>query len=153
MPEQLRSLFADVSTTTEAPNFSTVQVAIAALMVKAAAADDTFQDEERKAMESMLGDRFGLKPEHAVALIEESLEVLKGANGMYACSMVLNDELDDDQRKTLLAMIWEIMFADGTLHEYETRLMRRVGPILDIDDADNEAIRDRVRSQLRLDEA
>ncbi|GAB6054509.1 TerB family tellurite resistance protein [Magnetospira thiophila] len=147
MTDRLTKIFSDSG---DAAEFSILQVAVGALMIKAAAADDDFQAAERETIETQLTRRFSLAPGTAGRLIEAALAFLKDSKGMYACSMVLNDELEDTERMALLEMIWEIMYADGVLHQYEERLMRRVGPILDIDEADSLRIRDEVRARMEI---
>ncbi len=144
----LKAIFHDLRTEGDTAAFSVVQVATCALMLKAAAADDEFSDDERKMIESRMADHFDLRPRHAAQLIDEALDVLSGRQGLYAFSMVLNDALDAAQRKALLEMVWEIMYADGSLHEYEARLMRRIGPILDIEESVNDEIHAAVRARI-----
>ncbi|WP_158498861.1 TerB family tellurite resistance protein [Magnetospira sp. QH-2] len=147
MSERLTSVFEEQG---EDGAFTILQVAVCALLIKAASADDDFQPEERAMIQGQLSQRFAMESEKASALIDSALEFLGGSNGLYACSMVLNDELDDSERESLLAMVWEIMYADGFLHQYEERLMRRVGPILDIEEEDSLRIRDEVRSRMEV---
>ncbi len=52
--------------------------------------------------------------------------------------------------RSRLKSLFEDLSTDGALHEYEQRLMRRIGPILDIEDAADETIHRTVRSRLGL---
>ena len=45
-------------------------------------------------------------------------------------------------------MLWEVVYADGELHDYEASLLRRVSGLLYVSDWDSGEARKRVRSRL-----
>jgi len=50
----------------------------------------------------------------------------------------------------LMEMLWEVVFADGEEHAFETNLMRRLAGLLYVTDQESGAARRRVRTRLGL---
>ena len=49
-----------------------------------------------------------------------------------------------DGRRRIVEMMWEIVLADGTLHEFEDNLVWRVAETIGVSEADREDVRRRV---------
>ena len=58
---------------------------------------------------------------------------------LYSFTSVLCRELDQGGRQRIVEMLWEIVLADGVLHEYEADLVSRGAKLLGV------SPRDRVR--------
>jgi uncharacterized tellurite resistance protein B-like protein len=62
---------------------------------------------------------------------------------------MINDNLEPEERATILEMLWEVAYADGVVHPYESNLVRRVAGLLYVTDHDSGAARKRVVERLR----
>jgi uncharacterized tellurite resistance protein B-like protein len=51
----------------------------------------------------------------------------------------------------IIEMLWEVVYADGVLHDYEANLLRRIGGLIYVSDRDRGAARKRVMKRLGID--
>jgi uncharacterized tellurite resistance protein B-like protein len=128
-----------------------VQFAAALLLMEAAAMDGAVDDREHARIRELLQRRFGLTPSDAELLINEAGESLKTRVELYGPSRILKDAFDYDQRLELIEMLWDVVYADGVVHDYESNLMRRLSGLLFVDDQDSGAARKRVMDRRGLD--
>jgi len=127
------------------------QLAAAALMVEAARMDSHFDDTERATIARLLQRRFGLSPTETQTLIDEAARAQDDANQLLRFTRTIKDNFDEDERVTLIEMLWEVVYADGVLDDFEANLLRRVGGLLYVSDRDRGLARKRVLKRLGLD--
>jgi uncharacterized tellurite resistance protein B-like protein len=60
----------------------------------------------------------------------------------------IKDGLDHAERVQLIEMLWEVVYADGQLHDYEASLLRRVSGLLYVSDRESGEARKRVLARL-----
>ena len=48
----------------------------------------------------------------------------------------------------LMEMLWEVVYADGELHDYEANLLRRTAGLLHVSDQESGAARKRVLARM-----
>jgi len=48
-------------------------------------------------------------------------------------------------------MLWEVVYADGVLHDYEANLLRRIGGLIYVSDMDRGNARKRVMTRLGIE--
>jgi len=53
-----------------------------------------------------------------------------------------------EDRVRILEMVWAVAYADGSLHDFEASLARRVAGLLHVSDRDSGAARKRARARL-----
>ncbi|CCQ74645.1 TerB family tellurite resistance protein [Magnetospira sp. QH-2] len=145
---KLETLFAGPVDAHGKEEFSSLQIAVGALLVKAAMSDAVYHEKEKDAIHSLLGKQFNLDPSQVVSLLAEVDEMLAGPHGIYSCSMVIMDELADSERERLAEMIWDVVYADGVLHDFEEGLMQRLAPLLDIEDDQARLIQHRASTKV-----
>lgn len=127
------------------------QLAAAALMVEAARMDSHFDDTERATIARLLQRRFGLSPTETQTLIDEAARAQDDANQLLRFTRTIKDNFDEDERVALIEMLWEVVYADGVLDDFEANLLRRVGGLLYVSDRDRGLARKRVLKRLGLD--
>jgi uncharacterized tellurite resistance protein B-like protein len=125
-------------------------VAAAALMVEAASMDGSFTDRERARIEQLLVDRFHLTPEVAAELLGEAQGHAQDSAGWHGFTTAVKDGFDHQGRIGLVEMMWEIVYADGELHDYEASLMRRVTGLLYVSGGESAEARERALARLGL---
>ncbi|MBB4266705.1 TerB family tellurite resistance protein [Roseospira visakhapatnamensis] len=121
-----------------------VQFAVAVLLAEAATMDGAIDDAETKRIRELLVTHFGLSLAEAAQLMGEADAALANRVELYGPSRVLKDALDYPQRIELIEMLWDVVYADGVVHDYEANLMRRLGGLLFVDDQDSGTARKRV---------
>lgn len=144
MLETLRKiLFGDAPKPAVPPDHE-VQFAVAVLLTEAASMDGTIDEAETQRIRALLMSHFGLSPADAALLMREADAALAQQVEVYGPSRVLKDALTYPQRIELIEMLWDVVYADGVVHDYEASLMRRLGGLLFVDDQDSGAARKRV---------
>ncbi len=51
---------------------------------------------------------------------------------LYRFTSMLSRELDQDSRKCIVEKLWEVVMADGIVHEFETNLVWRAAELLGV---------------------
>jgi Uncharacterized protein conserved in bacteria len=148
MIDVLRALFRpEAAPRSEVP----ADVAVAALMVDAARADDLYKPEERLAVIALLQRMFGLELPEAEILCERGEAAQAEAADIVRFTRVVKFALDEDERVRLMEALWEIVLIDRERDPDEDALLRRLAPLLAISDHDSAASRQRVLARHRND--
>ena len=71
------------------------------------------------------------------------------ANQLLGFTRTIKDRYSLEERIELIEMIWEVVYADGELHDYEANLLRRLGGLLYVSDRERGDARKRVLARLR----
>ncbi len=90
-----------------------LRLAAAALLVHATAIDGEVATEERRKLKALLQTHFGLGDDEARRLIREAKVRDHDAVDLYRFTSVLCAQLDQDGRKQIIEMLWEIAMADA----------------------------------------
>ena len=132
----------------EATEIDSGRLACAALMVRAAWLDGHLDTTEERALIGLVVERFCISEEEANRILKEATADLDESNDIYRYTKELRSNFDADERLKLIEMIWEVVYADGVLHDFEATLMRRLAGLLYIDDRDSGEARKRVMEKL-----
>jgi uncharacterized tellurite resistance protein B-like protein len=130
--------------------FDELQLAAAALMVEAATMDSTFDAEERARVARLIQDRFALSAGEASDLVGEAEQMAAASVEWHGFTRAIKDGFDHAERVQLIEMLWEVVYADGELHDYEASLLRRVTGLLYVSDRESGDARKRVLARLGL---
>ena len=102
------------------------EIAAAALLIGAAGEDGSYDPVERDTILALLERSFALAPEEAADLMQLAERQAERAVGLHRFVTILNRDLDADDKVRLIEMLWEVIYADGRLDDYEANLMRRL---------------------------
>jgi uncharacterized tellurite resistance protein B-like protein len=108
------------------------RLAAAALLVHAAAIDGEISEVERTKLHAIIKRRFDLDEEATDELLVEATEAEHQAVDLYHFTSLLNRTLDQDGRRRIVEMMWEIAYADGRVSEFEDNLIWRAADLLGI---------------------
>ena len=125
-----------------------LQIAAAALLVEAAQMDDDFDTGERNKVLELVTDRFALNREESQSLLAAAEERVAHANHLHGFTRIVNKAFGQEERIELLEMLWEVIYADGELHDHEASLMRRLNGLLHVSDRESAAARNRALARL-----
>jgi uncharacterized tellurite resistance protein B-like protein len=120
------------------------RVAAAALLVHAASVDGDVSDSERGRLHDLLKRRFDLDDAAADLLITQATAAEHAAVDLYHFTRLLNRKLDEDGRRRIVEMLWEISYANGDVSDFEQNLIWRVADLLGISSRERIALRQRV---------
>ncbi|MFQ5957815.1 MAG: TerB family tellurite resistance protein [Alphaproteobacteria bacterium] len=152
MIDRIKSLFAAAGTgeptASEAAGVDELHLAAAALLAEVALGDDRFDDAERAVVERLVRSRFGLDEVEAQRLIDAAEQKAKDATHLLRFTRVIKDNFSPAERVELIEMIWEVVYADGEVHDYEDSLLRRIAGLIYVSDRDRGAARKRARKRI-----
>ncbi|MBH61956.1 MAG: hypothetical protein CL569_05810 [Alphaproteobacteria bacterium] len=126
-------------------------MAAAVLMVEAARLDGDFDASERQSIRSLVTRHFGLEDEEADDLIAEAEAIHDDTNHLVRLTRTIKDSYPPEERIAIIEMLWEVVYADGVLHDYEANLLRRIGGLIYVSDRDRGAARKRVTDRLGIE--
>ena len=113
-----------------------LRLAAAALLVRASVIDGKIDASERRKLKTLLQARFELEDEEIRSLLVEAVVREHESVDLYRFISVLCRKLDQDGRKRIVEMLWEVVMADGVVHEFESNLVWRVGELLGVSTQD-----------------
>jgi uncharacterized tellurite resistance protein B-like protein len=113
--------------------------------------DAEFDAVERTKILELVRARFELSEAEAQSLLELAGDKVANASQLYGFTRVVKDNFDHEERVELIEMLWEVVYADGTLHDLEASLMRRVAGLIYVPDRESGAARKRALSKLGLE--
>lgn len=151
MFDALKSFIADLTGEASRPKpfeSADYQLAAAALLVHIASIDGDFDNDERSRIRELVMDRFGLPPEEAQALIAAAWESERDAVDLYRFTSVLKRRLDEDGRRQVVGMLWDMAHADGAVHEFEENVVWRVAELLGVSTRERVELRQEARQNL-----
>jgi uncharacterized tellurite resistance protein B-like protein len=128
------------------------RLAAAALLVHAAAIDGNISDAERNKLHAVIKRRFDLDDASTDKLVDEAAEAEHEAVDLYRFTSVLNRSLDDEGRRRVVEMMWEIAYADGRVTEFEDNLIWRAADLLAVSSRERIELRQRVARRSEANE-
>lgn len=131
-------------------SFDETAFAAAALMSEAARLDGHFDGRERESVLGLLRGRFGLGRNEAEAILAAADARIERSQQILPFTRTIKDRLSESERIELVEMLWEVIYADGDVHDYEAGLMRRIGGLIYVQDVDMGAARKRALARLGL---
>src|SRR5439155_1522758 len=87
---------------------------------------------ERNKLHSVLKNGFNLDDEGTVELIDEASAADRDAVDLYHFTSLINRSLDEAGRRRIVEMMWEIIYADGRVSEFEENVIWRASDLLGI---------------------
>lgn len=124
------------------------RVAAAALLYHVMSADGVRQDVEWERFKAILSESYSVQGQELEALADAGEKADGEAIDLYAFTSVLKRHLDSDARKAFIGLMWEIVYADGELHELEDNTVWRVAELLDVERIDRVAARRRAAAEV-----
>jgi uncharacterized tellurite resistance protein B-like protein len=112
------------------------RVAAAALMYHVMDADGDRQDVEWERVKQLLSQSYGISGAELDRLVKAGEQADNEAIDLYAFTSVLKRSLDDQARKDFIGMMWEIVYADGELHEMEDNTIWRIAELIGVESRD-----------------
>lgn len=120
----------------------------AALLIEAAYMDDQFDESERAVISDLVRRHFGLDSADCKSLLVKAESAVASSHQLYEFTRSVNDNFTPEQRIELMEMLWEVVYADNEVHEFEVNLLRRVGGLIYVSDRDRALARQRVAQRL-----
>ena len=126
------------------------RVAVAALLVEAARADEQYEEGEIEIIDKSLAAMFGVSLADAAALRVEGEKAQAQALDIQRFTREAK-QLDAEEKIAFIEKLWEVVLSDGVKDMFEDTLIRRICGLIYVDDKDSGAARARVEARLAAD--
>ena len=126
--------------------------AAASLLVHIATLDGDLTPVKREKLHAILEAHFALDPAATDALIAAAAADDREAVDFYHFTSLLMRTLNEAGRLRVVEMLWEMVYLDGKVSEFEANVMWRVADLLAVSPRDRIALRERVAAA-RVDES
>ncbi|MCO5161662.1 MAG: TerB family tellurite resistance protein [Mesorhizobium sp.] len=123
-------------------------VAAAALLFLVMDADGERAESERRILEEEIAATYDVHGETLAQVIAAGEKAEQESVDLYVFTSVLNQHLDQKGRIEFVAMMWEIVFADGVRTELEDNIVWRVAELLHVERADRIRLRREIEQRL-----
>jgi uncharacterized tellurite resistance protein B-like protein len=123
------------------------RIGAAALLIHAAAIDGNMTEKEQEKLRVLLKQRFELDDDATSELIEQATTAEHDAVDLYHFTSTLNRVLDEAGRRRIVEMMWEMVYADGRVTEFEDNLIWRAADLLFVPSRERIEIRHRVAAK------
>ena len=120
------------------------RLALTALLVRVARADETYDESERQRIDRINVARYGLSPFEAAKLRSDGEALEAEAPDTVRFTRAIKDAVDYDHRIGVIEALWQVVLADGVRDAEEDALLRLVANLLGINDRDSALARQRV---------
>lgn len=127
-----------------------MQLALAALCVEAARADENYEAHEVAIIDRFLAKRFSLSAEDAAALRGSAEAAQAEALDIQRFTKVAK-EMSSEDKINFVEHLWRIVLSDGARDPFEDTLIRRICGLIYVDDPESGAARARVAASLEAE--
>ena len=107
---------------------------LSGLMIEAASIDGHIDQQEVNKISKVLIDIFHEEPSAVEAELKKCLDELEEHKPLHSFTSQINQSFSNEKKIILLEILWEIIFEDGKLHDFESNLIRRLAGLLYISD-------------------
>ena len=115
---------------------SDYRLAATALLIHVISLDGEPSQAESRKLHSLIESHFGLDRGTADRLIASATQVEGEAVDLYHFTSVIMRSLDEDGRKRIVELMWELVYADGQVTEFEDNVVWRASDLLGVSQRD-----------------
>lgn len=153
MLERLKSFFGSFPQKPAADIFGVddPRVCAAALMFQIMEADGVRDAAEHAQMRAALTEAYKLSGHDLEKIVAAGDAAQREAIDLFSFTSVLNRELDNDAKLEFIGILWEMVYADGELHELEDNMVWRVAELIGVEQRERIEMRQIVRQRRGLD--
>ncbi|WP_420413112.1 TerB family tellurite resistance protein [Roseibium sp.] len=120
------------------------RLAAAALLFHLVDIDGVIEDSESEKLRQILKAHYELSDEDTSELIAAAKQRDEEAVDLYGFTSVLKRTTNEEERLAIIEMMWEIVYADGHVHEFEDNTIWRVAELLGVSSRDRMVLRHKV---------
>ena len=151
MLDGLRHFIADVISPTahETRSFDDTgyRLAATALLIHVISLDGEPSEIEKRKLHGLLESRFELDPGTADQLITAATLVEGEAVDLYHFTSVIMRSVDEEGRLRIIEMMWELVYVDGEVSEFEDNVVWRAADLLGVSSRDRIDLKRRIAGE------
>jgi uncharacterized tellurite resistance protein B-like protein len=108
------------------------KLAVAALLVEIADADFAQSPKERDEIINTVQTHFDLTEAQAESLTAQAESAHAASTDYFQFTRLINQHYSAEDKRSLVEALWRVAFADGTLHDYEEHVIRRLAELIHV---------------------
>ena len=108
------------------------RLAATELLIHVISLDGEPSETEKRKLHNLIESHFGLDPGSADHLIASATLVEGDAVDLYHFTSVIMREVDEAGRLRIVEMMWELVYADGQVSEFEDNVVWRAADLLGV---------------------
>jgi uncharacterized tellurite resistance protein B-like protein len=120
------------------------RLAAAALLIHVTTIDGDMSAKERTKLHSILRSTFNLDDAKTLELIDNATVADREAVDLYHFTRLISRSLDENGRRRMVEMMWEIVYVDGRVTEFEENVLWRAADLLGVSSRERIELRQRV---------
>ena len=106
--------------------------AVLSLLIEASKIDGVINNEELELIKSILVNKFHLDSSKAEKSINFVISKSEEKVEIYSDIKVILENMDHNERISVVEMLWKIILADGQIDQYESNLISRICGLLHV---------------------
>ena len=154
MLDGLRQFIADIVAPSEhderAFDDTGYRLAATALLVHVVSLDGEPTEAEKRKLHSLIESSFKFDPGTADRLIASATKVEGEAVDLYHFTSIIMREVNEEGRLRIVEMMWEMVYADGRVSEFEDNVVWRAADLLEVSARDRIDLKHRVAGRQSL---
>ena len=150
MLDGLRQFITDIvspDVQTRAFDETDYRLAATALLIHVVSLDGEPSAAEKRKLHSLIESRFKLDPGKADHLIASATRAEGEAVDLYHFTSVIMRSVNEEGRLRIIEMMWELVYADGQVSEFEDNVVWRAADLLGISSRDRIDLKHKVAEQ------
>jgi uncharacterized tellurite resistance protein B-like protein len=101
-------------------------------MIEVLYADYSVNQGELDILRDTLQENFGISREETLELIQLAEAERTEATDYYQFTSLINEHYTQQQKRELVTRLWQMAYADKTVHKFEEHLVRRLSDLLHV---------------------
>ena len=134
MLNSLKKLFNQPDNNSESKKDNEDLFLLSGLMIEAASTDGKIDEIEINKISNLLIDIFKEDSQDVEEIIKKCKKEIDEPRSLHFFTSKINKTFDPTKKTLLIEALWEIILADGLVHEFESNLIRRLAGLLYISD-------------------
>jgi len=130
----LKNFFEEKDTNTN--DFDSLEL-LCGLMIEAANSDGHIETEEVDKISSLLINVFKENADDVKIKLQQAINNRNNSKSLFYYTSKINKFYSDEKKLLLIETLWEIVLSDGSLHDYESSLIRRLAGLMYISDVNS----------------
>ncbi len=120
------------------------RLAATALLIHVISLDGEPSEVEKRKLHGLLESSFGLDPGAADRLIAAAMRAEGEAVDLYHFTSVIMRSVNEEGRLRIVEMMWELVYADGQVSEFEDNVVWRAADLLGVSSRDRIDLKHRI---------
>ena len=107
-----------------------IPLAAAVLLLEVAHTDGEFHRTEQELLGTVLQTHFSVADESLEELLELANQTRTNSHDLHQFTREINQAFSQPEKEQIIEAVWQLVYADGRLDQYEDALMRQLGSLI-----------------------